>query len=298
MKALGLLVLTNLGIMLMIGIVVQVLGLEPYLQENGLNLVSLFIISALFGFGGSFISLLMSKTMAKRGMGVHIIDNPSNQTEAWLVNTVHKMAEKHGIKPPEVGIFEFDGPNAFATGASKNSSLVAVSTGLLQTMKPNEVEAVIGHEMAHVVNGDMVTSTLLQGVMNTFVFFLARIVAHVVSQNRQGGNSAGTYFMVSMLMQLVLGVIASMVVMWFSRHREYHADKGGAALTSNKDMADALRALLRVQQQRTQQQQQPNTLPDQMAAFGIAFGGLFTTHPPLEKRIAALENNSNSSVIS
>lgn len=295
MKAFGLLILTNLGIMAMIAIVVKVLELEPYLQNNNLNLVSLFIFSAIFGFMGSFISLMMSKTMAKRSMGVQIIDNPSNQTEMWLVNTVHKMAEKQGIKPPEVGIFQFDGPNAFATGASKNNSLVAVSTGLLQSMKPNEVEAVIGHEMAHVVNGDMVTSTLLQGVMNTFVYFFARIIAQVVSQNRNGGSSAGSYFMVSMLMQVVLGMLASIVVMWFSRYREFHADKGGAALTSNKDMADALRALLRFQQQ----SQQKNELPEQMAAFGIAFGGLFSTHPPLEKRIAALENNQNqSSVIS
>ncbi len=208
MKAFGLLVATNLGIMLMIGIVVKVLGLEVYLQQNNLNLVSLFIMSAVFGFAGSFISLMMSKTMAKRGMGVQIIDNPSNETEAWLVATVHKMADKHGIKPPEVGIFHMDGPNAFATGASKNNSLVAVSTGLLNNMKRNEVEAVIGHEMAHVVNGDMVTSTLLQGVLNTFVFFFARIIAQVVSQNSEGGSSAGTYFMVYMLMQVVLGVIA------------------------------------------------------------------------------------------
>ncbi len=286
MKAIFLLILTNLGIMMMIGIIVKVLGLEPALTEKGINLTSLFIMSALFGFGGSFISLFLSKFMAKRSMKVQVIESPQNETEAWLYRTVERMSDKLNITMPEVGIFHSQAPNAFATGASKNKALVAVSSGLIQVMTKEEVEAVIGHEMAHVVNGDMITSTLLQGVLNTFVFFLARIVAQVVSRSGDGNSSRGSYFMVSMAMQMVLGIFASMIVMWFSRYREFHADKGGADLTSNKNMANALRAL-----QRIQLQGQTKKLPDQMAAFGItAFSGLFSTHPPLEKRIAALES--------
>ncbi|MBS9777975.1 MAG: protease HtpX [Gammaproteobacteria bacterium] len=289
MKAIFLLISTNIAVMAMIGVVVKLLGLEPVLQENGLNLTSLFIISAVMGFAGSFISLFMSKTMAKRGMGVHVIETPQDATEQWIYSTVEKMSAELGIKMPEVGIFHNDAPNAFATGASKNSSLVAVSTGLLQVMSRDEVEAVIGHEMAHVNNGDMITSTLLQGVLNTFVYFFARIAAQIMSSNRDGQSSAGSYFMISMVMQMVLGVFASMIVMWFSRYREFHADAGGAALTSNKSMANALRALKRIQDGGHSM-----ALPDQMAAFGItAFGGLFSTHPPLEKRIAALEANDS-----
>lgn len=289
MKAIFLLITTNIAVMAMIGIVVQILGLEPVLQANGLNLTSLFIVSALMGFAGSFISLFMSKGMAKRSMGVNVITQPQNATEQWIYQTVERMSVELGITMPEVGIFHNDAPNAFATGANKNSSLVAVSTGLLNVMSRDEVEAVIGHEMAHVNNGDMVTSTLLQGVLNTFVYFFARIIAQVMSSNREGQSSAGSYFMISMLMQVVLGVLASMVVMWFSRHREFHADKGGAKLTSTKSMANALRALKRVQEAN-----QPTALPGEMAAFGItAFGGLFSTHPPLEKRIAALEASNN-----
>lgn len=292
MKAIFLLVTTNIAVMAMIGIVVKLLGLEPMLQANGLNLTGIFIISAIFGFGGSFFSLFMSKTLAKRGMRVQVIKHPQNATEKWIYQTVESMSQELGIKMPEVGIFHNDAPNAFATGASKNNSLVAVSTGLLQVMTRDEVEAVIGHEMAHVNNGDMVTSTLLQGVLNTFVFFLARIVAQVLSSNREGGSSAGSYFMISMLMQLVLGALASMIVMWFSRHREFYADRGGADLTSNRAMADALRALKRLQDGGAKM-----ALPDQMAAFGItAMSGLFSTHPPLAKRIAALE--ARESVIS
>ncbi len=290
MRAIFLLVTTNLAIMAMIGIVVKLLGLEPVLQQSGLNLTSLFVMSAIFGFAGSFISLFMSKTMAKRGMGVQVIEQPRNPTEQWIYSTVERMSNDLGIKMPEVGIFYNDTPNAFATGASKNNSLVAVSSGLLNIMTKDEVEAVIGHEMSHINNGDMVTSTLLQGVMNTFVYFFARIIAQVMSSNRDGErSSAGSYFMISMIMQMVLGALASLVVMWFSRHREYHADKGGAALTSHRNMANALRALKRMQDGgRTK------ALPEQMAAFGItAFGGLFSTHPPLEKRIAALETHIN-----
>lgn len=285
MKAIFLLVTTNVAVMAVIGIVVKVLGLEPMLTANGLNLTSLFIMSAIFGFSGSFISLFMSKSMAKRSMGVQIITQPQNETEAWIYNTVERMAGELNIKMPEVGIFYNDAPNAFATEASKNSSLVAVSSGLLQIMRRDEVEAVIGHEMAHVNNGDMVTSTLLQGVLNTFVFFFARIIAQVLSSNRDGQRSSASYFMISMLMQVVLGFLASLIVMWFSRYREYHADSGGAALTSNRSMANALRALKRMKDGGVD-----SALPDQMAAFGItALGGLLATHPPLEKRIAALE---------
>ncbi len=244
MKALSLLVVTNIAIMAMITIVVKILGLEPMLAENGLNLISLFILSAVMGFAGSFISLFMSKKMVKRQMGVQVIEQPQNEIEAWIYNTVERMSAELGINMPEVGIFHNDAPNAFATGASKNNSLVAVSTGLLQIMNRDEVEAVIGHEMSHVNNGDMVTSTLLQGVLNTFVYFFARIIAQIMSSNSRDGQShgGGSYFMISMLMQMVLGVLASMVVMWFSRHREYHADRGGADLTSNQSMANALRA--------------------------------------------------------
>lgn len=285
MKAISLLVVTNLAIMTMMTIVVKVLGLEPMLQQNGLNLVSLFLVSAVMGFAGSFISLFMSKSMAKRSMGVQIIEHPSNETEAWIYNTVERMSNDLGIKMPEVGIFYNDAPNAFATGASKNNSLVAVSSGLLNIMSRDEVEAVIGHEMAHVNNGDMVTSTLLQGVMNTFVFFFARIIAQLMSRGNDGRSSAGSYFMISMLMQAVLGVLAALVVKWFSRHREFYADAGGAELTSTRSMANALRALKRMQDGGAHM-----ALPNEMAAFGItALNGLFATHPPLEKRIAALE---------
>ena len=290
MKAIFLLIATNIAVMAMIGVVVQVLDLEPVLQKNGLNLTSLFVISALIGFAGSFISLFMSKGMAKRSMGVQVIKKPQNETERWIYNTVERMSNNLGIKMPEVGIFHNKAPNAFATGASKNNSLVAVSTGLLDIMSKNEVEAVIGHEMAHVNNGDMITSSLLQGVLNTFVFFFARIIAQIMSTNRQGRSSIGSYFMISMLMQVILGALASIIVMWFSRHREFYADAGGANLTSNQSMANALRALKRLKDNGGEM-----ALPDQMVAFGItAFGGLFSTHPPLEKRITALEKRNNA----
>lgn len=284
MKAISLLVVTNLAVMTMIAIIVKLLGLESVLQQNGLNLPSLFILSAIMGFTGSFISLFMSKTMAKRSMGVQVIEHPNNETEAWIYQTVERMSNDLGINMPEVGIFYSDVPNAFATGASKNNSLVAVSSGLLKIMSPDEVEAVIGHEMAHINNGDMVTSTLLQGTMNTFVFFFARIIAQLISRGNDGRSSATSYFLVSMLMQTVLGVLATLVVKWFSRHREFHADRGGAELTSTDSMANALYALKLMKNGGAK-----TALPDQMAAFGItAFHGLFATHPPLEKRIAAL----------
>ncbi len=283
---------TNAAVLVLISIVFRVLGIESVLAENGvdLNLQALLVMSAVIGFGGSFISLAMSKFMAKRGMGVHVIEQPSNRTEQWLVDTVRKQAEAAGIGMPEVGIFQSPQPNAFATGMRRNSSLVAVSTGLLQNMQPNEVEAVLGHEVAHVANGDMVTMGLLQGVVNTFVIFLSRVIGHVVDRVvfkvERGYGPA--YFIVTIVAQIFLSILASMIVMWFSRHREFRADEGGASLAGRQNMADALRAL-----QRTSE---PKDLPGEMAAFGISgsigqgFKRLFMSHPPLTERIAALES--------
>ncbi|WP_191621361.1 protease HtpX [Marinihelvus fidelis] len=281
---------TNAAVLVLISIVFRVLGIESVLAENGvdLNLTALLVMSAVIGFSGSFISLAMSKFMAKRGMGVHVIEEPSNATERWLVDTVRKQAEAAGIGMPEVGIFNSDQPNAFATGMRRNDSLVAVSTGLLRSMKPNEVEAVLGHEVAHVANGDMVTMGLLQGVVNTFVIFLSRVIGHVVDRVvfkvERGYGPA--YFIVTIVAQLLLSILASMIVMWFSRRREFRADEGGASLAGRQNMADALRAL-----QRTSE---PKDLPGEMAAFGISgsigqgFKRLFMSHPPLTERIAAL----------
>lgn len=283
---------TNAAVLVLISIVFHVLGIESVLAENGvdLNLQALLVMSAVIGFGGSFISLALSKFMARRGMGVHVIEQPSNRTEQWLVDTVRKQAEAAGIGMPEVGIFQSPQPNAFATGMRRNASLVAVSTGLLQNMQPNEVEAVLGHEVAHVANGDMVTMGLLQGVVNTFVIFLSRVIGHVVDRVvfkvERGYGPA--YFIVTIIAQVFLSILASMIVMWFSRRREFRADAGGAQLAGRRNMADALRAL-----QRTSE---PKDLPGEMAAFGISggigrgFKRLFMSHPPLEERIAALES--------
>ncbi len=290
MKRVILLIATNIAIMLVLSIVVSVLGLDRYLTQQGLNLGALLVFSAILGFGGSFISLLISKWMAKMAMGVQVIQQPRNETEQWLMNTVRKQAETAGIGMPEVGVFDSPDPNAFATGANKNNALVAVSTGLLNNMRRDEVEAVLGHEVSHVANGDMVTLTLIQGVMNTFVFFLARVIGFIVDRvilkNERG---AGIGYMLTVIVaQVVLGILAGMIVAWFSRKREFRADAGGAYLAGAPSMIGALEALRRVQNA-------PSAMPEKMAAFGIRSGPpqgwqkLFMTHPPLEERIAALK---------
>ena len=292
MKRILLFLATNIAVLLVISLVFKLLGFEGLLQANGvdLNLSAVLVWAALIGFSGSIISLLMSKGMAKRSMGVQIIDSPTTPFEQWLMTTVARQAQAAGIKMPEVGIFDSPDPNAFATGWNRNDALVAVSTGLLQQMNRDEVEAVVGHEISHVANGDMVTLTLVQGVVNTFVVFLSTIIGHfvdrVIFKTEQGHGPA--YFVVSMVSQLLLSILATMVVMWFSRQREFRADQGGADLTSRNKMASALRALQRVHE--------PRDLPaGEFAAFGISggigdgFKRLFMSHPPLEERIAALE---------
>lgn len=283
---------TNAAILVVISVVFKVLGLDGILQENGvdLDLKALLIMSAIIGFGGSFISLLISKWMAKRSMGVHVIEQPANQAEQWLLATVRRQSEEAGIGMPEVGIFNAPEPNAFATGASKNNALVAVSAGLLQRMTSDEVEAVLAHEISHVKNGDMVTMTLLQGVVNTFVVFLSRIIGHVVDRvvfkTERGYGPA--YFITSIIAQIFLSILASMIVMWFSRRREFRADAGGSQLAGREKMVAALRRL----QQASGEQE---SLPSELAAFGIAGGvghglkRLFLSHPPLAERIAALQ---------
>lgn len=288
MKRILLFLATNLAIVLVLSLTMRLLGVEPYLNANGLNLQALLIFAAVMGFGGSFISLALSKWMAKKAMGVVLIEQPSNQTERWLIETVAAMSKEAGITMPEVGIFESPEVNAFATGMSRNSSLVAVSTGLLYTMTREEAEAVIGHEVAHVANGDMVTLALIQGVVNTFVLFLSRVIGHtvdrIVFKNEEGHGPA--FFITMIVSELVLGILASIIVMWFSRQREFRADLGGARLASRGAMIAALERLNSLH---------PAPLPDRMAAFGIAGGGnggikrLFMTHPPLEERIAALK---------
>lgn len=287
---------TNAAVLVLISLVFQIFGLEGILAENGvdLNLTALLIMSAVIGFGGSFISLALSKFLAKRSMGVQIIEQPRNETERWLLATVQRQAEAAGIGMPEVGVFQAPEPNAFATGMRKNSALVAVSTGLLRSMKPQEVEAVLGHEVAHVANGDMVTMGLLQGVVNTFVIFLSRVIGHVVDRvvfkTERGYGPA--YYVVSIVSQIFLSILASMIVMWFSRRREFHADAGGANLAGRQNMISALQALKRVHE--------PKDLPGEFAAFGISGGmaqglkRLFLTHPPLDERIAALQSAERS----
>ncbi len=283
---------TNAAVLVLISIVFQVFGFEGILAENGvdLNLQALLVMSAVIGFAGSFISLAMSKFLAKRSMGVQIIDQPRNNTEQWLVSTVKRQAEEARIGMPEVGVFNSPDPNAFATGWNRNNALVAVSTGLLQNMRPEEVEAVLGHEVSHVANGDMVTMGLIQGVVNTFVIFLSRVIGHVVDRvvfkTERGYGPA--YFITSIVAQIFLSFLASMIVMWFSRRREFRADQGGANLSSRQNMVGALRAL--------QRKAEPVDLPGEFAAFGIS-GSLATginrlrmTHPPLEERISALES--------
>jgi heat shock protein HtpX len=285
--------MTNLAVLVVISLVFKLLGFQGILQANGvdLNLGALLVWAGLIGFTGSIISLFISKGMAKRSMGVQVITQPSTSFEQWLVQVVERQAKEAGIGMPEVGIFDSPDPNAFATGWNRNDALVAVSTGLLQNMNQDEVEAVVGHEISHVANGDMVTLTLIQGVVNTFVVFLSTVIGHLVDRvifkTEEGHGPA--YFVVSMIAQVLLSVLATMIVMWFSRYREFRADAGGANLTSRRQMAAALRALL-------QRVHEPRDLPaGEFAAFGISGGigdglkKLFMSHPPLEERIAALE---------
>jgi heat shock protein HtpX len=280
---------TNLAVIFLLSVVFKLLGLDGILAANGvdLDLYALLVYSAVIGFSGSLISLFMSKTMAKHGMKVHVIEQPANQTEKWLVDTVSFQARRAGIGMPEVGIFD-GAPNAFATGWNKNDALVAVSTGLLQTMNKDEVEAVLGHEISHVANGDMVTLTLIQGVVNTFVVFLSRVIGHVVDRvvfKVERGHGPA-FWIVSLVAQFILGILASMIVAWFSRYREFRADAGGADLAGRQKMISALRRL---------QQGKTESLPDEMAAFGISGGRmaeLFASHPPLEKRIERLQQGS------
>jgi heat shock protein HtpX len=284
MKRVLLLVATNVAVMIVLSIVAGIFGLDNWLQAEGIDYTGLLMISAVFGFGGAFISLLLSKTMAKWQAGVHLIDGSEGSTEFWIVNSVKQLAEKAGIGMPEVGIFE-GAPNAFATGAFRDSSLVAVSSGLIQTMSKEEVEAVLGHEIAHVANGDMVTLTLIQGVMNTFVFFLARVVGMIIDRavfRNERGTGMG-YWVSVMLLQFLFGILAAMIVAWFSRRREFGADRGSAGLLGTpRPMIAALSKL---------GQLQTAELPPQLKAFGIAgpIGALLATHPPIERRIAALE---------
>lgn len=281
---------TNVAILVVVSIIFNVLGLGGALDAQGidLNLNALLVMSAIIGMTGSVISLAISKWSAKNAMGVHVIEQPHNQTEQWLVDTVARQARQAGIGMPEVGIFDTPDANAFATGMSRNSALVAVSTGLLQNMNTDEVEAVIGHEISHVANGDMVTMALMQGVVNTFVYFFATIIGHVVDRvvfkTERGYGPA--YYITQMVAQIALGILASMLVMWFSRYREFRADAGGANLAGREKMIGALRAL--------QRGHEAEDLPGQLAAFGINGGGmskLFMSHPPLEERIAALQNS-------
>lgn len=278
---------TNLAVIMLLSIVFSLFGFDDLLAANGvdLDLNALLVYSAVIGFSGSFISLFLSKTMAKSSMGVQIIEQPSNPTEKWLVDTVAFQARQAGIGMPEVGIFNSAAPNAFATGWNKNDALVAVSSGLLQAMTQDEVEAVLGHEVSHVANGDMVTLTLIQGVVNTFVVFLSRVIGHVVDRvvfKVERGHGPA-FWIVSLAAQFILGILASMIVAWFSRYREFRADEGGANLAGRQKMINALRRL---------QQGQQESLPDEMAAFGISGGKmaeLFASHPPLDKRIEALQ---------
>ena len=284
---------TNLAVIFLISLTFRLLGFEGLLQQNGidLNITALIIYSSLFGFAGSFISLLLSKTMAKAAMRVRVITDPSNEMERWLVSTVGRQANWAGIGKPEVGIFESSSPNAFATGWNKNDALVAISTGLYENMSREEVEAVLGHEISHVANGDMVTLALIQGVVNTFVIFLSRAVGFLVDRlvfKVERGHGPA-FWIVSMISEMVFGILAMMIVMWFSRRREFRADKGGAAVAGRENMIHAL--------QRLQQSHENPKLPEEMAALAFNAGkvqALFASHPPLEKRIAALQQASRS----
>jgi heat shock protein HtpX len=293
MKRIFLFLGTNIAIVLVLSVTMQLLGVEQYFYDQGvnLNLNGLLIVAFIFGMGGSFISLLISKWMAKRMTGAKVIAEPANSTESWLLNTVQNQAQQAGIGMPEVAIFNSPDPNAFATGANRNKALVAVSSGLLQHMNQDEVEAVLAHEVSHVANGDMVTLALIQGVVNTFVIFLSRVIGHfvdrVVFKTQRGHGPA--FWVTTIVAQVVLGILASIIVMWFSRQREYRADAGGASLAGREKMIAALERL-------KASVEQPH-LPDQLAAFGISGGGnkfsnLFRSHPHLDERIQALRNQA------
>jgi heat shock protein HtpX len=287
MKRIVLFILTNLAILLVLSVVAQLTGLDAWLARQGGSLAGLLVFAAVFGFSGALISLVISKWTAKRAMGVRVIDVPATAAEHWLIDTVRALAQKAGVGMPEVGIFQATEPNAFATGPRRDRALLAVSSGLLASMNRDEIEAVLGHEMTHVANGDMVTLTLIQGVVNTFVLFLSRIIGNIVdrslSRDKEGQGPA--YFVTVLITQLVLGVLASIIVMWFSRQREFRADAGGASLAGREKMIAALERLRLAHDQ---------PLPAQLNAFGIAGGeaiswqSLFMSHPPLAERIAAL----------
>jgi heat shock protein HtpX len=280
---------TNIAIMALLSLTFSLFGIQGLLADNGvdLDLGALLVYSAVIGFAGSFISLFLSKWMAKRSMRVQVIEQPSNATESWLVETVKQQAKRANIGMPEVGIFDHPSPNAFATGWNKNNSLVAVSTGLLRTMNKNEVEAVLAHEVSHVANGDMVTLTLVQGVVNTFVVFLSRVIGHIVDRvvfKVERGHGPA-FYIVSFIAQIVLGILAMTIVMWFSRKREFRADEGGAQLAGKQNMIAALESLKRGSE--------TEPMPDEMRALAINAGNvqkLFASHPPLEDRIQALKN--------
>lgn len=290
MKRILLFLLTNLAVLLVGSVICTILGVNHYLSARGLDPLKLLGFAAVFGMGGAFVSLLLSKTVAKMSTGGQLLTQPSSAAEAWLLATVEREARAAGIGMPEVLIYDAPEPNAFATGASRNSALVAVSTGLLRSMNQDEIEAVLGHEISHVANGDMVTLSLLQGVLNTFVLFLAQVAGYLVDSalrrgedERYRGPGIG-YYVVSMLLQVVLGVLATLIVCAFSRWREFHADAGGAHLAGKRKMVAAL--------QKLQSLHQPSSLPQNLSAFGIAAGAaqnLFATHPPLEQRIARLQ---------
>ncbi|MFA7069854.1 MAG: protease HtpX [Sulfurimonas sp.] len=287
-KRVGLFLLTNLAVMFVLGVIVRVLGVDRFLTQNGLDLGQLFVFALIFGFSGSMISLLMSKQMAKRSVGARVIEKPNSSEEAWLLKTVEHLSSRAGIAMPEVAIFEDMSPNAFATGAFKNSALVAVSRGLLHTMSKNEVEAVLAHEIGHVANGDMVTLSLLQGVVNTFVIFFARIIGFIVdralSKDKNNNRVGAGYMVASMVAEVVLGILASLIVRAFSRYREYRADYAGATLSTPANMIAALEALKRGHSS--------SNLPESVKAFGIngdSLKALFSTHPSLDDRIARLK---------
>jgi len=287
LKRIFLFLATNIAVLAVLSISMRLLGIDQYMASTGQDPVGLLAFAAILGFGGSLISLAMSKFIAKRSTGARVITQPANAEEAWLVSTVRRLATQAGIGMPEVAIYDAPDVNAFATGARRDSALVAVSTGLLRQMSKDEVEAVLGHEVAHVANGDMVTLTLIQGVVNTFVIFLSRIIGRFVDQvvfKSERGHGPG-FFITVMIAQLVLGIFASMIVAWFSRQREFRADAGGARLSGREKMIAAL--------ERLRAQSDPEPLPDAMAAFGISgkkagISRLFMTHPPLEERIERL----------